>query len=110
MQLVISLAALAAFLATLVYLHAVYKLHGILRTERPDWVDHRGALSFFYTGFPRVADPHVGAAVVRAAFSSRIRELQSPMASLYANRIRFCLPVGVAAYLVLIFAGSVSGP
>ena len=109
-QFVISIAALIAFVCTVVYLHALFRLHGIIATERPEWVNVRGALDFFYTGFPRAANPSVGAEVVKVAFSSRARQLASSTAARYVRRIRFCLPLAVAGYLVLAFAGSSGGP
>ena len=105
-QSLISVAALIAILCTTVYLHALFRLHGIIAAERPEWVDVRGALDFFYTGFPRAANPNVGAEVVKVAFSSRARQLTSPAAAGYVRRVRFCLPIGVAGYLVLALAGS----
>ena len=105
-QLAISVAGSIAFLCTLVYLHALFRLHGLIAVERPEWVNVRGALDFFYTGFPRAANPNVGAEVVKVAFSSRARQLQSPLAARYIRRIRICLPVAVAGYLVLAFAGT----
>ncbi len=104
-QLAISVAGSVAFLCTLVYLHALYRLHSVIAAERPEWVAVRGALDFFYTGFPRAANPNVGAEVVKVAFSSRARVLQSPLAARYVRRIRICLPLAVAGYLVLAFAG-----
>src|SRR3546814_20179283 len=58
------------------------------------WVDKRGSLSFFYDGLPQAFDPNVTAEVIRLAYSSRVRQLQSPLAVSYAKRIRFMLPVG----------------
>ncbi|GAA3927966.1 hypothetical protein [Luteimonas lutimaris] len=108
-QFVISTAALIAFVCTGVYLHAVFRLHGIIVTERPEWVNVRGALDFLYTGFPRAANPSVGAEVVKVAFSSRARQLTSLAAARYVRHIRFCLPLGVVGYLVLVVASSQGG-
>ena len=108
-QLVISIAAAVAFLCTFVYLHAVFRLHGVIAAERPEWVNARGALDFFYTGFPRVANPHVGAEVVKVALGSRARQLGDPRAASFVRRIRVCLPLGLLGYLVLVLAGSVGG-
>jgi hypothetical protein len=105
-QFVITVAALIAFLCTVVYLHALFRLHSIIAIERPEWVNVRVALDFFYTGFPRAANPNVGAEVMKVAFSSRARQLRSPAAARYVGRIRFCLPLAVSGYLVLAFAGS----
>lgn len=107
-QAVISIAALTGFLSTLIYLHALMKLYGVIAAERPDWVDVRGRLSFFYEAFPKFADPNVGAEVVKVAFGSRAKQLRSPLAASYARRIRVSLLLGVAGYLVLIFASALS--
>jgi len=108
-QLVISVAAVIASVCTFVYLHAVFRLHGLIAAEKPEWVNIRGALDFFYTGFPRVANPNVGSEVVKVALSSRARQLSAPTAARFVRRIRVCLPLGLLGYLVLIFAGSVGG-
>ena len=108
-QLAISTAGPIAFLCTLMYLHALFRLHGVIAREQPEWVNVRGALDFFYTGLPRAANPNVGAEVVKVAFSSRARQLRSPFAMRYVRRIRICLPVAVAGYLVLAVAGANGG-
>jgi len=105
LQTAISIAAATAFLCTLVYLHALFRLHRVIAAERPEWVNVRGALDFFYTGFPRAANPNVGAEVLKIAFSSRARQLSSPCAARYVRHIRISLPLAVSGYLVLAFAG-----
>src|SRR3546814_9447289 len=76
MEIVASLCFVIAAVLTAIYLHALAKLHGILRNERPELVEHRGSLSFFYTGMPRIADPNVGVATLKVAFSRNLPELQ----------------------------------
>lgn len=88
-----------AALLTPVYFHALYRFHEILRVERPDLFDKRGSLNFFYAGFPRITDPNVGLAVIRAAFGPVAHQLRSPDSSRYAQRIRFCLALGLPLYL-----------
>src|SRR3546814_17796470 len=100
MEIVASLCFVIAAVLTAIYLHALAKLHGILRNERPELVEHRGSLSFFYTGMPRIADPNVGVATLKVAFSRNLPELQSPGALDYVSRIRFCLPLGLLLYAV----------
>ena len=100
MQLVAIFLVAAGALITPFYFHALARFQKILFTERPELVDRRGSLSFFYSGMPRIADPNVGAAVVRAAFGPVARDLQDPNAVRYARRIRLCLVVGLPAYLV----------
>ena len=109
-QFVISIAGFLAFSATLIYLHALFKLYDVIASERPEWVNRRGSLSFFYSAFPPVADPNIGLAVVRRAFSSSLRELQSPLALVYAKRIRWCLAVLLLGYGVLVVVGAIGGP
>src|SRR3546814_10830738 len=76
MEIVASLCFVIAAVLTAIYLHALAKLHGILRNERPELVEHRGSLSFFYTGMPRIrSEEHTS-------------ELQSLMRTSYAV---FCL-------------------
>jgi len=90
--------AIAAVLSV-IYLHALVKLHGILRTQQPALVERRGSLSFLYTGMPRIADPNVGAAVVRAAFDRSLRQSFSREALRYAARVRYSLSLGLLLYL-----------
>lgn len=78
MEIVASLCFVIAAVFTVVYLHALAKLHGILREERPELVEHRGSLSFFYRGMPRIADPNVGAATLKVAFSRHLPEVRVP--------------------------------
>jgi hypothetical protein len=74
------------------YLYSVYRLHRVIASERPQWVDRKGTLGFFYTGMPRVANPNVGLAVLGVAFSSKAREL-SAAAKPYVRCIRVLLPL-----------------
>lgn len=103
-QALISIAALTGFLSTVMYLHAFLKLYGVIAAERPDWVDVRGSLSFFYAGLPRICDPNVGTEVLKVAFGSRAAQLKSPLATKYARRIKVSLPIGLGGYLLLAFA------
>lgn len=80
-----------------VHFHAVWKLHQVIRRERPDWVRGEGSLGVFYEQMPRIANPNVGVDVLRVAFSSRRLEL-SPEANLYSRRIRVLLPLGLALF------------
>ena len=91
---------LAFALIVPVYLFAVWKLHGMIRLERPDWLRGEGSLGFFYRGMPSLANPNVGVDVLRVAFSSRRLQLSAP-AMHYAQRIRVLLPLGVAIFLII---------
>ena len=104
MEIVASLCFVLAAVLTVIYLHALAKFHGILRQERPELVDQRGSLSFFYTGMPRIADPNVGFATLKVAFSRNLPELRSPAALSYVSRIRLCLPLGLLLYGVAFVA------
>src|SRR5690606_8390131 len=82
------------------YFHALVQFRHILSVERPDLADRRGALSFFYTGMPRLADPNVSMLIIRTAFGPVPKQLSNPDAMRYARRIRLSLLVAVPAYLV----------
>jgi len=84
------------------YLYTFYKFHQLVLAERPEWVDRKGSLSFFYQGLPRVGDPNVQVAVLRTVLSSRVRELHSPQAATYARRLRWLL-ILIPLLFVLIF-------
>lgn len=99
MDVAIKVAFAVAFLATLVYLFAFFKLFRIVQAEQVAWVSRRGSLSFMYVGLPRALDPNVGVALLGVAFSSRVSQLHSPRAKTYAFYIRVCLPLGVMLYL-----------
>ncbi|MDR7132829.1 hypothetical protein J2X06_000013 [Lysobacter niastensis] len=109
MQLIAIVLIAVGALITPFYFHALVRFRRILLAERPELADRRGSLSFFYTGMPRIADPNVGAAVIRAAFGPVAKGLQDPNALRYARRIRVSLLVGVPAYLVafaILFVGA----
>ncbi len=89
-------------------MHAVFKFYAAIKAERPEWVDRRGTLSFFYTGMPRLADPNVSLATIGVAFSSRRHELRSPQAATYAKRIRILLPLGMLLFLGML-VGIIAG-
>jgi hypothetical protein len=95
----VSLAALIGL-----YLYTFYKFHKLVLAERPEWVDRKGSLSFMYQALPRVGDPNVQAAVLRTVFSSRVRELRSPLAVKYAHRIRLLLFVVPLLFVLILVA------
>jgi hypothetical protein len=109
MQLIATVLIAIGALITPFYFHALVRFQRILLDERPEITKRRGSLSFFYTGMPRLADPNVGIAVIRAAFGPTAKELKDPDALRYARRIRLSLFVGVPAYLLasaILFAGA----
>jgi hypothetical protein len=110
MPLPFQLAFLAFMLMVPVYMYAFLRFYGIVRKEQPDWVKRRGSLSFFYDGLPRAFDPNVTFEVIRVAYSSRVGQLQSPMAAPYAKRIRVLLPLGTVLFLVGVIGAVVSAP
>ena len=91
-----------------VYLHAFYRLYGIVKAEKPEWIQVRGSLSFFYDGLSRAGDPNVQVEILRIAFGPRARELQAPMAASYVKRIRILLPIGLVLF-ALVLAGAIVG-
>jgi hypothetical protein len=87
----------------------VYHLHQVIALERPQWVDRKGTLSFFYAGLPRVADPNVGLAVLGVAFSSKARQL-SVAAKPYVRCIRVLLPMVLLFFLGVLVVATVGAP
>lgn len=98
MDFLFPIAGLVLLVGIPIYMNAITKLWVIVQKERPEWVNRRGSLSFFYTGMPRLADPNVSYAVLGIALSSRWRTLSSPSASTYVRRIRFLLPSLLAVF------------
>ncbi|KRD79841.1 hypothetical protein [Lysobacter sp. Root983] len=110
MQSSLSIATFLFFIAMLVYMHAVFKFYAVVKAERPEWVDRRGSLGFFYTGIPRLADPNVSLATIGIAFSAKRHELRSPQAAKYANRVRILLPFGMVVFLGILAGLTVGAP
>jgi hypothetical protein len=81
-----------------IYLHSFWRLYGIIKTEKPDWVKRRGSPSFLYDNLLRVIDPGVYTTVLRIAFSSRVNKLQSRTAIRHAMVIRVLLPVSFVLF------------
>lgn len=100
MSLVFPLSILAFACVTAFYLYAFFRFYGIVKSERPDWLQVRGSLSFFYDGLSRAGDPNVQMELLRIAFGPRASQLRPPMASSYAKRIRYLLPVGLVLFIV----------
>ena len=92
------------------YLYTFYRFHKLVLAERPEWVDRRGSLSFFYQGLPRVGDPNVQVAVLRTVLSSRVRQMRSPQAAMYARRLRLLLLVIPCLFVLILVAGSAGAP
>ena len=91
------------------YLYSFYRLHRVIASEHPQWVDRKGTLSFLYTGMPRVADPNVGLAVLGVAFSSRAGELGA-RAKPYVRCIRVLLPLLSLFFLGVLVVWLVGAP
>lgn len=93
-----------------IYLYAVYRLYGIIKDEKPEWLEVRASLSFFYDGMPRINDPNVQIALMKIIFStSKIKELKSHLADTYAKRIRVLLPLELflfSAGIVVVIASA----
>ena len=106
------LASQLSFLAftclTPFYLHAVLRFYGIVKAEKPEWLQVRGSLSFFYEGLPRIGDPNVQVELMRVIFGPRSHQLQTPMAAAYVKRVRFLLPFCLVLFAVGL-AGAVLG-
>ena len=83
------------------YLYSFYKFHHIVRAKRSEWVAANGSLSFMFDWFP-AGDPNAQWATFRLLFSSRVSELDSPLATKYARRVRILLLITPALMLLLI--------
>jgi hypothetical protein len=93
------------------YLYSVWKFRGIVNAEKPEWLEEKSsALNSIYGGQRLFGGPNVSMAVIRIAFSPRVRELTSPLAPAYANRIRLCLPSSLVLFAVIIGLGLAQAP
>ena len=81
------------------YRHAFFRLFGIVKSERPEWLQVRSSMRQVYEGALRIGDPNVQVELLKIAFGARSRELQSPMATSYARRIRFLGCTGFILFL-----------
>src|SRR3546814_6206821 len=80
------------------YMYAFIRFYGTVRTEKPEWVDKRGSLSFFYDGLPQAFDPNVTAEVIRLAYSSRVRQLQSPRSEEHTSELQSLMRISYAVF------------
>ena len=110
MSLAVQLVFLAFVCIIPVYLYAFVRLYKIVETEKPEWIDVRGSLSFLYDGLSRLGDPNVQFELLRIAFGPRAGHLASPMAATYAKRIRWLLPVGLVFFIVGLAGAIVGAP
>ena len=110
MSLVFLISIMAFACVTAFYLYAFFRFYGIVKSERPDWLQVRGSLSFFYDGLSRAGDPNVQMELLRIAFGSRASQLRTPMAASYAKRIRYSLPVGLVLFVVGLVGALASAP
>jgi hypothetical protein len=85
-----TIASLILIVSISVYLHAIARLHTLVASERPEWIDRKGSLSIFYMS--PAWDPNVVLAVIGVALSSRAGQL-SAAAQKYVLRIRISLPI-----------------
>jgi hypothetical protein len=99
MNLFYPLVGLTMIVGTPIYIHALFKLYHIVLGEHPEWLTQEGALSFFYTGMPKLANPNISLAVLAVAFGQRRQLLASPQALRYIKRIRILLPVLLVLFL-----------
>ena len=81
------------------YLYAFFRFFGIVRRERPEWLNVRSSVRYVYEGVLRIGDPNVQVELLKLAFGARWRELRSPMAASYAKRIRLLGCTGVALFI-----------
>jgi hypothetical protein len=100
-NIVASVALVIGLLCVLAHNFALYGLYKLIELERPDWVAVRGSLDVFYRSLPRAWNPNVSLAVLKVVFSSKRQELQSPTAAKHVQRIRVCLPLGLACFVLV---------
>jgi hypothetical protein len=109
-----SIASQLSFIAftciTPFYLYAALRFYGIVKAEKPEWLQVRGSLSFFYDGLPRVGDPNVQVELLRVIFGPRSHQLQAPMAATYVTWIRILLPVCLALFAVGLVGATLGAP
>ena len=70
------------------YMHAFFRFYGLVKTERPEWLNICGSFSFLSDGLTRIGDPNVQIQLLRVAFGPKARQLQSSLAISYAMRLR----------------------
>lgn len=93
------------------YMYSVWKFRGIVYTEKPEWLGQKKAKSSLPYGVQHFSGgPSTSIAIVRIAYSSKVRELSSPFAIAYANRMRFCLPSCLVLFAVIIGLGIAQAP
>ena len=100
MALIFSISLLCSFCFGVLYVYGFFRLYGIVKTERPDWLQVRGSLSFLYGDLSHISDPNVQVEVLRIAFGSRADQLQNPAAVRYARWIRLFLPLALIFFVV----------
>jgi hypothetical protein len=82
------------------YLYACFRLHRIVQAERPEWLDVPSS----FANLPGPGDANVQFEVLRIAFGSRVSQLDSPKAAIYAQRIRVMLWMAIPIFLVALAA------
>jgi hypothetical protein len=101
MLLAFQLALLAFAVILPIYWHAFYRFYGLVKAEKPEWLNIRGAFSFLYDDgtLPRVGDPNITIELLRVAFGARVRQMHSPKAAAYARRIRLLTCGGLGLFI-----------
>jgi hypothetical protein len=92
------------------YLYTFQCFYGIVKSEKPEWLEVRGSSSILFEGLPRTGDPNVQVRLLRLLFSSRVKEIQSPLAFSYVKWARFLLCIGLAFFVVGVAGGIASAP
>jgi hypothetical protein len=100
MSLIFQLALLAFAVLAPFYLYAFFRFHSLVKTEKPEWLTVGGSLSNLCNGLPALCNPNVQLELHRIAFGPRASQLQSPMATSYADRIRL-LGCSVLAFFII---------
>ncbi len=108
MALIFTISLLCSFVAGALHMYGFFRLYGIVKAERPDWLQLRGSLSFLYDSLPRFSDPNVQVEILRIAFGSRTHQLQDPAGMRYALFVRLFLPIALVLFVVGL-AGTLAG-
>jgi hypothetical protein len=91
---------------TATYMYSFWKFRCIVKAEKPEWLGQSsGTLSSTYSSQRLFGGPNYSIVLLRIAFSPRVDQLSSAFASVYAKRIRVCLPSSLVLFVVIIGLG-----
>ena len=100
MEIISTIAILIFACLTPIYMYSFFRLYKIVQRERPEWINVRGSLSFFYDGLSRSGDPNVQVEILKIACGDRASQLSDPRAGAYAKRIKVLLPICLVLFAI----------